>query len=62
MRRRSSATPAGAAAVGALRRPTGAAAHRADGHSHGLWRPGGREEQLLALEHPDTGRLTVPSV
>ena len=45
---RSSATPAGSAAVGALRRPTGAGG--ADGHTHGLWRPDGGEEHLQALE------------
>ncbi|PNW79038.1 hypothetical protein CHLRE_09g398549v5 [Chlamydomonas reinhardtii] len=48
MRRRSSAIPAGAAAVGALRRPTGAGG--ADGHTHRLWRPDGGEEHLQALE------------
>ncbi|PNW79040.1 hypothetical protein CHLRE_09g398623v5 [Chlamydomonas reinhardtii] len=47
MRRRSSAIPAGSAAVGALRRPTGAGG--ADGHTHGLWRPGGGEVHLQAL-------------
>ncbi|PNW79034.1 hypothetical protein CHLRE_09g398438v5 [Chlamydomonas reinhardtii] len=48
MRRRSSAIPAGVAAVGALRRPTGAGG--ADGHTPGLWRPDGGEEHLQALE------------